>query len=302
MHRFQPQAWWGIYSALFTPYDRAGRINEAMLEKIVEYHLKSGLAGFYLTGTTGESLLLSEDERKQVVERVIKANAGRGKVVVHVGHIATAVAVRLARHAEKAGADAVSAINPILFGTTFDQMFRHYRTIAGATDLPFFMYSFAPAGGEVIPEDNARFFAIKNAVGLKYTGTNLYALQQLSRLVAKPHVFFSGMDQFCLAARTFGVRASIGMNQNFLPHAFVQVYRLYDRNRVPAAARVQEQINRIIFFLSAYRDHSYTKAVMRYIGFDCGGFRLPYKQLSEKEYCAFARQLEKFPLLHKSNR
>ena len=103
----------GAYAAMFTPYDSDGKVNEAMIEKLVEHGLSNGLVGFYLTGSTGEGLLLSLEERKTVMDRAVKSVNGRAKLIAHVGCVATDDAVLLARHAAKIGIDWVSSVAPV---------------------------------------------------------------------------------------------------------------------------------------------------------------------------------------------
>ena len=75
----------GAYAAMYTPIDEAGRLNEEMVERVVERGIEKGLAGFYLTGSTGEGFLLSDDERRRVYARAEKAANGRRKLNPHVG-------------------------------------------------------------------------------------------------------------------------------------------------------------------------------------------------------------------------
>ena len=296
MEYFDPQSLKGVYSATFTPYDKENNINVAMIEKIVEFHLKAGLTGFYLTGSTGESFLLSEEERKLVIESVVKFNKGRGKVIAHVGHISTDVAIRLAQYAEKCGADALSAVGPIFFGQTLEGMFRHYEAIANATDLPFLIYWVDNISGTINPEAYVKFFDIKNVIGMKYTGTNFFAMQQLSNMIEKPHVFFSGSDEHFVGALSFGVSGSIGSSQNFAPKHFMKIYNLYNEGKIAEAKEVQEELNRIVYLMVSQENFSYRKAFMRYIGLDCGPFRKPYKALTEKEYSDFAKKLDEMSI------
>jgi N-acetylneuraminate lyase len=294
MTDFNPLVLKGVFSAMFTPYDKEGRVNVAMIEQIVEFHLQAGLAGFYVTGSTGESFLLSESERKLVVESVVKFNRGRGKIIAHVGHISTDTAVELARHAAQCGVDALSAVGPVYFGPTFDHAYRHYHDIAGAADLPFIIYSL---GRDLVPDQDVKFFNIKNAVGMKYTGMNFFAMQQLMKKIDKPHIFFSGADELFLAALPFGVSGSIGTSQNFAPSHFATIYRLFNEGKIEEARKIQSEINNVIEVMLIDSERSYQKAVMRYVGFDSGNFRKPFKPLTEAEYQDFAKKLEKLNVL-----
>ena len=156
----------GAYSALVTPYTRDNQINVEMIGRLVEHQLANGLKGFFVGGSTGEGMLLSTDERKVLLEAVVLANRGRGKIIAHAGHVSTDESVKLARHAADTGADWVSSTAPIYFAQTFDGALYHYRRIAEASDLPFMVYAFFTT---VDPERDVRLFEIKNLCGMKYT-------------------------------------------------------------------------------------------------------------------------------------
>jgi len=294
MTKFNPKTLNGVYSALFTPYDKQGRVNVDMIEQLVEFHLKSGLAGFYVTGSTGEGFLLTENERKLVIESVIKFNRGRGKVIAHVGHTSTDIAVQLAWFAESKGADLISSVGPVYYAQTFEGAKRHYKAIAESTSLPFLIYAI---GTEIVPKRDIAFFDLKNIVGIKYTGANFFSVQQMAGMMKKPIAILSGFDEESVAALSFGFNGSIGTSQNFAPKHFARIYRLYNEGRIHEAAKLQKEINKVIALMVSFENRSYQKAIMRYIGYDCGYFRKPYAPLSETEYKKFARELDKLDIL-----
>ena len=104
---------YGAYAAMFTPYDKKGRVDGEMIARIIDYGLAGGLKGFYLTGTTGEWWLLSVDERKQLMDVAVKAMRGRGKLIAHVGANNTDDSVALAKYngAQMTDADAEEAVS-----------------------------------------------------------------------------------------------------------------------------------------------------------------------------------------------
>ena len=126
----------GAFVPIFTPYTKDDKINGDMVGKQVERLLKAGVKGFYVGGGTGEHVLLSLAERKYLAEAAISAVNGRAKVIIHVGCTYTEDSVRLAKHAEKAGADWIATLGPLVFGQNFDASYYHYSRIAGATALP----------------------------------------------------------------------------------------------------------------------------------------------------------------------
>jgi N-acetylneuraminate lyase len=289
----------GAYSALFTPYTKDNRINVEMIGRIVEYQLAGGLRGFFVGGSTGESMLLTLDERKQVLEAVIKANRGRGKIIAHVGAVRTDDAVVLARHAADVGADWISSIPPVFFAQNFTGTLYHYRQIAEATDLPFMVYAFMT---NVDPERDVQLFNIRNIKGVKYTNSNYFSVQQLKRKLDKPALFLSGMDEHIASALALDVfSGGIGSNYNVLPKHFSEICRLMtEENNVSTARQLQAEVNAMISIHRKYGNMSYIKSIMRFIGMDCGFCRGPFASLTEEQYQNFANELRQLGFLREA--
>lgn len=283
----------GVFTALFTPFTSENRINEEMIELMVEYGVRNGIAGFYLTGGTGEGLLLSKDERKQVYRAAAKAARGRVKLIAHVGCVNTDDAVELARTAADVGCDWVSSIPPVYYGQSFGDAVSHYRLISESTDLPFLIY--AVGGTAINPDRDVRFFDLRNVCGMKYTGTDFYSVQRLRRRIGKEVSFVSGSDQHFIAALTYPdvFSGSIGTLQNVIPDLFVKIYKAMAANDWKSAAALQADVNRAVELVChTFPKQSFRKAAMRYIGLDCGPFRHPYEPLSESEYADFCAKAD----------
>jgi len=291
----------GVFTALFTPFTPDNRINEEMIGLMVEYGIRNGVAGFYLTGGTGEGLLLSKDERKQVYRAAARFARGRVKLIAHVGCVNTDDAVELARAAADVGCDWVSSVPPVYYGQSFADALNHYRLISEATDLPFLIY--AVGGTAINPERDARLFDLRNVYGMKYTGTDFYAVQRLRRRIGKDVTFVSGSDQHFIAALTYPdvFSGSIGTLQNVIPAHFVKIYRSMAANDWKSAAAAQTDVNRAVEFVChSFPKQSFRKAAMRYIGLDCGTFRHPYEPLSEAEYADFCAKADELGLFRRN--
>ena len=263
----------GAYSALYTPFRKDGSLNEEMIEKVIGYGLSRGLKGFYLTGSTGEGFLLSKEERKRVYSRAAKAAKGRAKLIAHVGCLATDDAVELARYAAKVGIDWVSSVAPVYFGQNFDAAYDHYRRISSATDLPFMIYSL---GADIVPDRDAKFFDLKNVMGMKYTNYKYWTVQALRNRLSKEAIFFAGADEQVLPALATGIFAGcIGTSQNIIPAHFARICALAEANNFAEASTLQAEVVRFVEQLIAKPNGSWHKSMMKYIGLDCGEGRAP---------------------------
>lgn len=263
----------GAYAALYTPFKKDGSINEEMIEKLIEYGIGNGLRGFYLTGSTGEGFLLSNDERKRVYARAAKASRGRAKLIAQVGCMATDDAVDLAKAAAKAGIDWVSSVAPVYFGQCFDAAYDHYKKISSATDLPFMIYSL---GADIVPDRDAKFFEIKNVMGMKYTNYKYWTVQALRDRLPKEAIFFAGADEQVLSALATGIFAGcIGTSQNAIPAHFAKICELAKANDFASAAKLQAEVVRFVEVLIGKPNGSWHKSIMKYVGLDCGEGRAP---------------------------
>src|SRR5216683_2500949 len=130
----------GSIVALVTPF-RAGKVDEAKLRELVEWHVASGTDGIVPCGTTGESPTLSHDEHKRVVEIVVETARGRVAVIAGTGSNSTSEAIDLTRHARMAGATAALVVNPYYNKPTQEGLYRHFRAVAEATALPILVYN-----------------------------------------------------------------------------------------------------------------------------------------------------------------
>jgi N-acetylneuraminate lyase len=287
----------GPFSAIFTPMNSDGDINFEMLGAIADYQIQNGVRGFFACGSTGEALLLSESERLEVTRRLVTHVNGRATVIAHVGHPSSDVAAKLARSAADAGADWIASVAPVYHGTTFEGARRHFARIAAATDLPFMIYSLQ---GVIEPDRDRAFFDIPRVRGLKYTGANFFSVQQLVRQLDKQVVLMSGFDEQFVASLSFGFHGCIGTTLNFAPRHYAEIYRLYHEGRISEAARIQADINKLTYLMTQHENWSYRKAIMRYIGFDCGACRAPFAPLSQGEYNQFASQLDEINVIKRN--
>jgi len=279
----------GAYAAMFTPYDKKGRVDADTICRIMDYGYANGLRGFYLAGTTGEWWLLSMDERKQIYSAAAKANGGRGKLIAHVGANSTDDSVELAKYAADIGIDWISAVAPQLYRTSFDATMYHYRRIASATDLPFMIYSF---GAALVPERDIRFFDLPNVKGMKYTGRDYYAAQCLKRKLGKETIWFAGCDEQLLCGLALGnvFSGGIGTTYNIIPAHFAKICALAAKGDFQTAAKWQDEANRVVELMIESDNWSYRKAMMKFIGIDCGWFRSPFEPLTSRQYSAYVRR------------
>lgn len=274
----------GVLSAILTPFNEDGSVRESAIKEIVDFQVERGIGGFYVNGSTGEGLVMSEEERMQVVEAVVKASAGRAQVIAHVGTTATDSAIRMAKHAEKVGADGISAISPFYYSHDISFIMEYFYGIAQATDLPFLAYNSSQS--VVLSYKNILdLYKIPNVVGLKYTMDNLEVLGKFKEFHPEKLIFM-GHDAMLFAALTAGADGDIGAFPNAMPAGFAKVWKDFQAGNFAEAMEEQKRINHFITIMKNYMltaNQAPLKAVMNAYGVDCGvELRRPAKPLTKE--------------------
>ncbi|NCO34070.1 MAG: hypothetical protein AUJ92_03095 [Armatimonadetes bacterium CG2_30_59_28] len=293
----------GVFPALITPFTETGTINHRVVRNLVQRTAERGVDGYYVAGSTGEGLLLDLNERKQLLETVLKEVGGRLTVIAHIGCVRTNDAVELARHAAETGTDAISAIPPVYFPVGWQGVELHYRRIAEATELPLIIYNIPRRTGVTIDFEATRSLAtIPNIAGMKFSDYNLHQMQLITQLHEGRFVVFNGNDEVFLSGLVAGARGGIGSTYNLMPRQFAEVFRLYHSGEIAAAREVQARINQVvrIFFESGSIILSCLRSVLRQLGTDTGHSRFPIPPLTpevEKRIQAQLREIGFFDWL-----
>ncbi len=272
-----------------TPLDASERFVPSSYETLLESLYAAGVHGIYVCGGTGEGLLQSVEQRKQVAEVAVKNSPAGKLVVVHVGSHRTADAVELARHAGRIGASAVSALPPS-GGYSFADIRRYYEEIAAASDVPLLVYFFPESYPGVNTADQALdLCTIPNVAGLKYTDFDLYRLNIIQRSGA---TVFNGRDEVLAAGLLMGAHGGIGSFYNIFPDLFVDVYRLACAGDWAAARAVQDRINTVIRITLQFPCFPAIKEILRWRGIDCGECVRPRRPLTAEQSADLRRQLQ----------
>lgn len=273
----------GVFPALVTPCDENGRLDKQAVRKLTEHLIGQGINGLYIGGSTGESYLLSMDERKQLLETVLEAAAGRIRVIASIGVVATEHGIELAKHAEAAGADAISAVPPIYFSFSKEEYIRYYEDLAQATSLPLLVYNIpAMSGVKFSKDDLNRLLKNEKIIGIKHTSYDLFQMQQLIEEHPEKTIFI-GHDELYLSALSVGARAGIGSCYNIMADKFVRMNALFREKKMEEALALQGEINRVVEALLKVGIFKGIKEVLRLQGFDCGTCRKPFLPLSEED-------------------
>ena len=291
----------GVMAALPTPLEDNGEIKVKTVKKLIDHLLDEGLYGFYVTGATGEGACLSAKKREVMVNAAIEANAGRGKVIVHIGSIDPYEAMELTRQATKAGADGVSAVPPnYMFEYDADEICEYYTRLAGETDLPLLMYATQKTVALDVNGIIERLLAVPNIIGAKDTRANYYKMWQLKQLNGGDVNVINGPDETLICGLMMGADGGIGSTYNVMPRWFSELYKAFRAGKIDEARAIQTKINygiEALLRLGRGNTVRSVKAALTLQGYDMGPAVYPAGHCSDDEMKYIKKELKKVGLL-----
>lgn len=207
----------GSIVAIVTPF-RNGRIDERALGDLIELQIAHGTAGIVPCGTTGESATLSHGEHDRVVALTVEAVKRRVPVIAGTGSNSTDEAIALTKHAKQAGADGALLITPYYNKPTQEGLFRHYKAVAEAVDLPLVLYNIpGRTGVNLLPATVARLVSSPNIVGIKEGSGSVQQTSDIVQMCGERMTVLSGDDPLTLPIMALGGKGVITVTANLLP-------------------------------------------------------------------------------------
>jgi N-acetylneuraminate lyase len=288
----------GLIAAPFTPMKGDGSLNTRLIPDYATKLKNDRLSGVFICGTTGEGMLMTSDERKDVAEKWIAEQTDNFKVIVHVGSTSSKQSYELARHAQETGAYAVGCMGPVFLSpSTVEDLVDFCAEVAsGARDLPFYYYHIPSVSGvslSMVDFLQKAAPVIPNLAGIKFTHTNFMEMQQCLHLHNGKWDILSGFDEMLLAGLAFGAKGAVGSTFNFMAPLYEQIISDFSNGNITAARKNQYKSVKIIEILVKYHGAIVSgKTWMKSVGIDCGKCRYPLKNMTESEHESFIKEME----------
>ena len=282
MKQFDPNNINGVIPAMITSFNKDESINKEGIRKTVNYLISAKVDGLYITGSTGETFLMSQEEKKQAIEIIVEEVNGRVPVIAHIGSIGTKITTELGQYAEKIGVDALSALPPFYYGFSNDEIFNYYQDISNSTNLPITVYNISHA--HLMDVDMLkRLASIKNVKGVKYTAPTHFNFSKIKKEIGNSFKIYSGMDEMSLSGLISGADGIIGSFYNLMPELFVDIYAKIKEENINEAKKIQEKINIIIMYALSKSGYPFIKMGLNWLDVDSGYVRKPFTTFVDKE-------------------
>jgi N-acetylneuraminate lyase len=283
----------GIIPALVTPLRADETVNTDVLTDVIEYLLNKNADGFYVGGATGEGIALSAEQRMILAEASIGAVKGRKPCIIHVASVNFSEAVELAKHAERIGADGISAIPPLFFSYDEDDVYNYYKRLAESVSIPLMIYFNPAAGFNINAKFAARAFEVDNITAIKWTSSNYYEMIKLKDMTNGEMNIINGPDEMLLMGLNAGADGGIGTTYNFMIDNIRAVYDNFKANNIDKAREAQTKADRIINALLKYKGIPATNVVLEEMGFAVGNSVFPMKRYSDSEKAEIISDMRK---------
>ncbi|MEF9960965.1 MAG: dihydrodipicolinate synthase family protein [Niameybacter sp.] len=292
MKRFDIKEITGVIPAMISVFDENEEVDVQKTEHLVDFLLEQNVGGFYLTGSTGEGFLMTGEERKLVVETVVRRVNGRKPVIVHVGDIGTKKSIDLAKHAYKVGADAISSVPPFYWKFSEQDIYNYYKDIAEATPLPMIVYN-VPLAGLMGTDLLVKLSQHENIKGLKFTGKDHDQMSHLKDLLGEDFMIYSGCDEMAFSGLSVGTDGIIGSFYNVMPELFIGIDETVKAGELAKGVRLQKIGTEIIFAALKYDYIALMRNMLSWQGVDAGYSRRPFTNYKDCELDAFKEALLK---------
>lgn len=278
---------YGVVVPVVTPLDKDNRVDVKALTDLCEFLIKKGIHCLYPCGTTGEMLNLSVEERKLVIETVVKAAAGRVVVFAQVGSMNLEDTMELAKYAEKVGADGLGVVTPAFFKQSDAALEEYYVKVAQSVpNMPIYLYAIPQcAVNDITPELAARIAVrAKNVIGIKYSYPNMSRIQQFMEINDGTFSVLCGPDELFFVTLCAGGDGTVSGTAMVLPDHYIGIYDKYRSGDYLGARMLQRKTNHVADILNASNNIAHYKAALKALhGIDGGYMRCPGVDLTKEQ-------------------
>ncbi len=284
----------GLIAAPFAPMFENGEINYDKIPVYYDFLQKNGVVGAFINGSTGEGVSLSQREKLQITQAWTSRNKEKTalKIINLVGGTSYSECIELAQSSAEFGVDAIAILAPFYFkpggagqlaefcakiAETVPELPVYFYHIPVLTGCNVAMYDFLKEAASMIP----------NLAGIKYTHEDFMDFLSCLHFNNGKYDMLWGRDENMLSALVLGARGSVGSTFNYAAPLYHRLIKAYDEGNIVEARQLQQLSIDMIRLLGKYGGIATGKAYLRYVGLECGGFRLPVKNMTAEAYKAF---------------
>ncbi|MBO1510357.1 4-hydroxy-tetrahydrodipicolinate synthase [Metabacillus bambusae] len=273
-----------LSTAMVTPFDKNGNIDFQKTSKLIDYLINHGSDSLVVTGTTGESPTLSNEEKIALIKHTVKEVNGRVPVVAGTGSNNTAASIKLTKLAEESGVDAIMLVVPYYNKPSQEGLYQHFKAIAESTTLPIMLYNIP--GRSVVNmsvETTVRLSELPNIVAVKEASGNLDAMSEIIAKTKEDFVLYSGDDTLTLPVLSIGGAGVVSVASHIFGNEIQSMISAFVSGNYVSAANQHRKLLPVVKQLFTVPNPGPVKTALQVRGLDVGSVRLPLIPLTSDE-------------------
>ncbi|MBK7710637.1 MAG: dihydrodipicolinate synthase family protein [Bacteroidales bacterium] len=288
----------GLVAAPFAPMDPKGNLNPVMIPEYYRLLEKNGVIGAFINGSTGEGVSLTQKGKHLIASawgECLRAG-GKIRVINLVGGTSYQECIENALFSRETGLSAIAVLAPYYFKPGNDTQLAEFVARVGEAvpEIPVYFYHIPVLTGVYIPM--AGFLAkiskmLPNFAGIKYTHEDFMDFLSCLNFEEGKYDMLWGRDECMLSALVLGCRGAVGSTYNYASPLYLSLIDAFDKNNLELARKLQQRSIDMISLLGKYGGIATGKAFMRYIGMECGEFRLPVRNMDRHTFDSFAKEV-----------
>lgn len=284
----------GLYTALITPFDAKGELDEEGLRQNIRYQLDSQVDGIVVLGTTGEAPTLTEQEKVCVLRIAKEEVSGKSLLIAGAGSYSTKQTIENSRLAEGMGANALLVVTPFYNKPTQEGIFQHFKAVAGAVSIPIILYNHpGRCGASISIETMQRLAEISNIIGVKEASDDIMLAQEIIGKIPNFSIL-SGNDPLTLPLVALGGHGVISIASNLVPGEMKSFVDKLLRGDFTIAREEHYHLLPLFQALVLETNPIPIKAAMQLSEMAAGQCRLPLSQLDPKHLTHLKNTVNKY--------
>ncbi len=288
----------GSIVALVTPFTEDGKVDVAALRRLIDWHIAEGTSCICVVGTTGESPTVSVDEHCDIIRIAVDQAKGRVPIMAGAGANATSEAIELTRYAKSVGATWTLQVVPYYNRPSQEGMFRHFKAIAEAVDLPLVLYNVPGRTVADMHHDTVlRLAQVPGIIGIKEATGNIDRAAWLIKQAPEGFSILSGDDATAIGLMLLGGHGNISVTANVAPRAMSELCTAALEGNAARARKIHLRLLGLHRHLFDEPNPVPVKWAMQRLGLCGGTLRLPLAPLAERFHASLEQALRDAQLL-----
>jgi 4-hydroxy-tetrahydrodipicolinate synthase len=288
----------GSIVALVTPMHEDGSVDYPGLRALIDWHIAEGTDCIGVVGTTGESPTVTMDENREIIRAAVEHAKGRVPILAGTGANSTAEAIELSHYAREVGADCTLSVVPYYNKPSQEGIYRHYRAIAEAVDIPMVLYNVpGRTVADMLPETALRLAEVPGIIGVKEATGNIERAAWLIKHAPKGFSIYSGDDGTAIALMLLGGHGNVSVTANVAPRAMHELCMAAMAGDVKRAREIHFRLLPLHRHLFCEPSPAPAKWALSQLGLCRPGVRLPIVELTAAGQALVSQSMRECGLL-----